>query len=194
VQTLTITIQTFTLKKKTMKHFFKLTCAASILTAGIITLSSFKPVAKKTTVDSYVINLESKIQDGSNYVWTWTLQNPNPGNGDNGTLQDVSHWDIPLSLQAEAALISAEYSLDGGITWMSVTPEMDRDPSVRLCCLYDVLKFNVGTSGTNVNTYRLIFSEDFEENPNATSIIKTGGGLKGCNWYVYTGVGAQRQD
>ena len=71
---------------------------------------------------------------------------------------------------------------------------MDRDPSVRQCCTSDVLKFDVGTIGSDPNYYRLVFSEDFAENPNATSIIKTGGGLKGCNWYTYTGVGGMRQD
>lgn len=177
-----------------MKHFFKLTVVAAIATTSAIIFSSFNQNSKIAAVDSYVINLESKTQDGSNYVWEWKLYNPNPGNGSDGTLQDVSHWDIPLSAAAEAALISAEYSTDGGITWIPVSPEMDRDPSVRLCCQYDVLKFNVGTTGTDANLYRLVFSSDFDPNPNATSIIKTGGGLKGCNWYTYTGVGGQRQD
>ena len=58
------------------------------------------------------------------------ITNPNPGNGDNGTLQDVSHLSIPLSAEAEAALVSAEYSYDG-ITWINVPISMDRDPTIK---------------------------------------------------------------
>src|SRR4249920_3593371 len=105
-----------------MKHFFKITCAAAVLTAGIITLSSFNKAKKATaSVDAYSIQLVSSTSDESRGVqeWTWVLTNPNPGNGLNGTLQNVSHFDIALNAEAEAALVSAEYSFDG-ITWISV--------------------------------------------------------------------------
>ena len=80
-----------------MKHFFKFTCAAAVLTAGIITLSSFNKAKKVTTsVDAYSIQLVSNESDDSRGVqeWTWVLTNPNPGNGLNGTLQNVSHFDV----------------------------------------------------------------------------------------------------
>src|SRR5436190_15300330 len=131
-----------------MKQFFKLTCAAAVLTAGIITLSSFNKAKKVTTsVDAYSIQLLSNTSDesrGGLQEWTWVLTNPNPGNGNNGTLQNVSHFDIALNAEAEAALISAEYSFDG-ITWVSVPTEVVRDPSIRACTKVDVLKFNAGT-------------------------------------------------
>ena len=66
------------------------------------------------------------------YEWTWVLTNPNPGNGEDGTLQNVSHFSIALNAEAEAALISAEYSFDG-ITWVSVPIELERDPAIREC-------------------------------------------------------------
>jgi hypothetical protein len=176
-----------------MKQFLKPAIAATVVTVSMIFLSSFisPKKAAPANVDSYVINLESNGAAGSNFQWTWKLTNPNPGNGNNGTLQNVSHWSMPLSLAAEAALVSAEYSYDGE-TWHSATTEVERDPSIRLCTTVDVLKFDRGTTGTAPTYYRATFSADFVINPFATSWIKTGGGLQGCNAYYFAGLGASR--
>ena len=175
-----------------MKHFFKLTCAAAVLTAGIITLSSFNKAKKATTnVDAYSIQLLSNGTDesrGGVQEWTWVLTNPNPGNGTNGTLQNVSHFDIALNAEAEAALVSAEYSFDG-ITWVSVPTEVVRDPSIRNCTKVDVLKFNAGTVGDQPTYYRATFSQTFSSNPYSTSWINSGS-RTGCNMYFFSGVGA----
>ena len=173
-----------------MKHFFKLTCAAAVLTAGIITLSSFNKNEKVTTnSDAYSIQLLSTASEESRgtFEWTWVLTNPNPGDGQDGTLQDVSHFSIALNAAAEAALVSAEYSFDG-ITWISVPIELERDPSIRECTKTDVLKFDAGTVGGEPTYYRASFSEEFSANPYATSWIKTGV-RTGCNMYFFTGVG-----
>ena len=173
-----------------MKHFFKLTCAAAILTAGIITLSSFNKNEKVTTnSDAYSIQLLSTASNESRgaFEWTWVLTNPNPGSGTDGTLQDVSHFSIALNAAAEAALVSAEYSFDG-ITWVSVPIQVDRDPAIRQCTTTDVLKFDAGTVGEEPTYYRASFSEEFSANPYATSWIKTGA-RTGCNMYFFTGVG-----
>ena len=179
-----------------MKHFFKLTCAAAVLTAGIFTLSSFTKKEKATTnVDAYSIQLvsrESNESRGGVYEWTWVLTNPNPGNGLNGTLQNVSHFDIALSAAAEAALVSAEYSFDG-ITWVSVPTEIERDPSIRQCTTTDVLKFNAGTVGSQPTYYRASFSEEFNTNPYATSWINSGN-RTGCNMYMFSGIGGPKLD
>lgn len=171
-----------------MKAIYKSFLVAAATTVSFTLFSFVKPI-EKPAVAAYSITLVSTEMVGTNQVWVWTLNNPNPGNGSNGTLQDVSHWDLPLCALAEAALVSAEYSLDGGNTWVSVPLEMERDPSIRLCTSVDVLKFNVGTSGTNTNHYRITFNRQFPVNPTAVSYIKTGGGLKGCNLYLYSGVG-----
>ena|SRR5688572_22671354 len=175
-----------------MKHFFKLTILASVVTALIFGLSAFT-VKKSANVDRYHINLISKSADGANETWTWSITNPNPGDGDNGTLQDVSHLSFPLPLQAEAALVSAEYSYDG-ITWTSNPISIDRDPAIKQCTSTDVLKFDVGTAGTEPLYYRVTFSEEFESNSWATCYIKTGGGRNGCNVYYFTGVGTPKLD
>ena len=175
-----------------MKKFYKPIILSITIAVLAISLFSFKAEKKKDhkTNSSYAITLLNVAVVGTNQVWTWSLNNPNPGNGSNGTLQDVSHWDFPLCALAESALVSAEYSLDG-TNWVSNTIEMDRDPSIRLCTTTDVLKFNVGTIGTSTNYYRVTFNKQFLVNPFATSWIKTGGGLKGCNLYFYAGVGCE---
>ena len=80
-----------TLKKQTMKHFFKLTCAAAFITAGIITLSIFNKEKKLTTKGDYSVQQVSNSTEpgGSSNNWTLVHNDPNPGNGDISTLQDV---------------------------------------------------------------------------------------------------------
>jgi hypothetical protein len=178
-----------------MKQVLQFTCVAAIVTASIFTLSSFNTAPKenpKPLPMAYSINLQNKSDVGTNQQWTWMLTNPNPGNGNNGTLQNVSHWDVALSPAAEAALVSAEYSYDG-ITWYSLSIEVERDPSIRMCTTTDVLKFAVGTNGSAPVYYRATFDQQFSQNAYATSYIKTGGGLQGCNLYYFSGMG-QRLD
>jgi len=174
-----------------MKHFFKLTILASVVTALIFGLSAFTSV-KTANVDSYQIALVDKSIDGTNQTWTWTLTNPNPGNGNNGTLQNVSHFDIALSASAESALVSGDYSFDG-IVWVSIPLEVVRDPSIRQCTTTDVLKFNAGTVGGQPTYYRLTLSQTFESNPYSTSWINSGS-KTGCNMYYFEGVGGAKLD
>jgi len=180
---------------KTMKHFFKISCAAAIITAGTIALSSFTKDAQTESLvaEGYSIVLLDKTTDGTNETWTWALTNPNPGNGENGTYQDVSHASMPLTAAAEAALVSAEYSYDQ-VSWTSVSIEMERDPSIRVCTSTDVLKFNVGTTGTEPLYMRVTFSDEFNSSLLARCYIKTGGGRTGCNWYYFEGIGNQKLD
>ena len=175
-----------------MKHFFKLTILASVVTALIFGLSAFTS-AKNDSTGAYQITLISKDVQGANETWTWTLVNPNPGNGDNETLQDVSHLSIPLTPSAEAALVSAEYSHDG-VTWTSNPISIDRDPAIKQCTVGDVLKFDVGTTGTEPLYYRISFDTEFDTNAWATCYIKTGGGRNGCNTYYFMGVAGPKLD
>lgn len=172
-----------------MKQLFKFCLIAAIITASCLTLSAFIATKKKSnSVDAYQIVLVTKNTVGDNTEWTWSLTNPNPGNGLFGTLRDVSHWDVSLPPQAEEALIGAQYSFDG-VNWYSSPIVIERDLSIKLCTLVDVLKFDAGTTGSNPTYYRAIFNEDFTLNPFATSWIKNGGGQQGCNMYYYTGMG-----
>jgi hypothetical protein len=178
-----------------MKKIATLTVVSILATASAITLSSFstpKKPKKNAPVTAYTIALEGKQMVGANEEWTWSLTNTNPGNGDNGTLQDVSHWSMALPAAAEAALVSAEYSNDGS-NWHSLPVEVERDPSIRACTTIDVLKFNVGTNGTAPVYYRATFNKKFYDNPYATSWIKTGGGRLGCNMFFFAGLSASER-
>ena len=173
-----------------MKHFVKMAFVIAIIAAAYVTLSAFiaNRKAKPNAAAVYEIVLVTKNNVGANTEWTWTVTNPNPGNGSNGTLKDVSHWDVSLNAAAEAALTGAEYSFDG-VNWHSSPIVVERDFSIKLCTLQDVLKFDAGTSGSAPTYYRAIFNGDFTLNPFATSWIKNGGGQQGCNFYFYTGMG-----
>ena len=171
-----------------MKPIYKTFSLVAAIAVLSISLFSFNSDVKKSTAASYTITLLSIEDGGTNDTWTWSVSNPNPGNGDNGTLQDISHWSLPLCPNAEAAIVSAAYSTNG-VTWISVSPTMDRDPSIRTCTTNDVLKFDFGTSGTAPTYYRITFNKYFAVDPMAVSYIKTGGGLKGCNLYMYSGIG-----
>lgn len=160
----------------------------------VIGLSSYNK-EEKATISAYEITSMSTERNstGTNQQWTWMITNPNPGNGDNGTLQDVSHWSLALSPIAEAAIVSAEYSFDG-IIWVSVSIQMDRDPTIKACTTDDVLKFDVGTTGSQPTYYRVTFDREFAVNSYSTSYIKTGSGRKGCNLYYFAGVGSVTND
>jgi hypothetical protein len=178
-----------------MKHFLKFSSIPVIVTGAILTLTSYTTVktAKTTPVTAYTISLVGKTMVGTNEQWTWSLTNTNPGNGSNGTLQDVSHWDIALPPAAENALVAAEYSKDGN-NWHSIALVVDRDPSIKMCTGQDVLKFEAGTEDDQPTYYRATFSQKFVDNAYATSYIKTGGGMKGCNLYYFSGMGTPRLD
>ena len=175
-----------------MKQLFKTFLAFALIAASYAILSAFitNNKSKTNSVDAYQIVLVTKNLAGSNTEWTWSLTNPNPGNGTNGTLRDVSHWDVALPAQAEAALVSAEYSFDG-VNWHSSSIVVERDFSIKLCTLVDVLKFDAGTTGSAPTYYKAIYDADFTLNPFATSWIKNGGGQQGRNLYYYTGMGTR---
>jgi hypothetical protein len=163
-----------------------------VITASFVSLSAFisNNETESNSVDSYQIVLISKTPVGSNHEWTWSVTNPNPGNGQNGTLQDISHWSVPLNAQAEAALVSTGYSNDG-VNWHSASTSVDRDPSIKFCTSVDVLKYEHASNGSAPTYYRATFNADFVVNPFATSWIKTGGGQQGCNLYYFSGTGAR---
>jgi hypothetical protein len=176
-----------------MKKVIKPAIVIAIAVASLATFSAFKS-EKKAAPSPAVPYTISKLSDnvsigGGLYQWTWQVNNPNPGNGSNGTLQDISHWSIPFNAATEAALVSAEYSYDG-VNWHSTSPVMDRDPSIRFCTGVDVLKFDIGTSGTAPTYYRVCLNQQFTVNAFAVSYIKTGGGQQGCNSYLFAGTGS----
>src|SRR5690242_8692895 len=83
-----------------------------------------------TIGNPYSIILESVTDNGDNtWTWVWSVQNPTPGNGNNGTAQGLSHWGFAFGACVTASnLVNAGTSADG-ITWNDFNPSLAIDPS-----------------------------------------------------------------
>ena len=135
--------------------------------------------------NAYTIILESHTPVNGYWEWVWSVQNFNPGNGKNGTSQDLSHWGMQLvSCVNLSSVISAGYSRDG-LTWSNFTPSYQSDPS-QGCMTTPVLKFDFGTSGSAKTYYRLVVSEDFTEGT-VQGYYKSGINT-GCCTFNFTGI------
>ncbi len=91
--------------------------------------------------NAYVITLESKTLVGGNWEWVWSVRNPNPGNGLNGTVQDLSHWGMQFGdCFLWSDVVGAAISRNGN-NWANFTPRYEVDPS-QDCVTTTVLKFD----------------------------------------------------
>ena len=72
--------------------------AALLIESASAAITTTLPVeGQSDCVGPYKVILESVTNNGNGtYSWVWSVQNPNPGNGSNGTFQNLSHWDITL--------------------------------------------------------------------------------------------------
>lgn len=106
-------------------------------------------------------------------TFRWTVQNTNPGNGKNGTYQDLGH----LDQQFNACVSPAAY-LSGG------TYGKDKSQS---CVAGDVLKFDQGTNGTTPTVYQAVFAGLTYAPVLVNAVFK--GGRDGCCAGQIYGVG-----
>jgi hypothetical protein len=110
------------------------------------------------SANPYLITLLGPNRVGENWEWVWSIQNIHPGNGMNGTVQDLSHWDMSLGSCFDLnSVVSAAHSNDG-INWNSFTPTLQVDPSAT-CASGPVLKFDYGTQGNTISYYRLVVNQ-----------------------------------
>src|SRR5262245_49181447 len=72
-------------------------------------------IASSIACNAYEIALESITPvGGGKYEWIWSVRNLNPGNGYNGTTQDLSNWGMTLgSCVNFSSVVSAAYSPNG---------------------------------------------------------------------------------
>jgi hypothetical protein len=146
---------------------------------------------------NYSVSLARDFADGHT-TFVWTITNPNPGNGSNGTLQNLSHWSFVPGCPGDQGLeqnwsdiLSADYSLDGGATWIDIlpTPELQPDPS-QTCSDANVFKFDYGTSGSTPTMYRVILSGNYARAEDNFAIFKSG--IKtGCCTRTVPGIGCK---
>lgn len=156
-----------------MKFTMKL-AVAIIALIGYIGFTSFvSNSARKTLSEGYTVTLQSNSQDPEgNYEWVWAVTNPNPGNGTNGTLQDLSHWALILpSCVGQSNIRATAYSTDG-ISWQPLNASIGVDPSQN-CYTGPVLKFDVGTSGSSTTYYKLTV-DSYYNSGFVTGVFKSG--------------------
>lgn len=144
-----------------------------------------QPAAGASDDNAYIVTLESRTLVNGNWEWVWSVYNPNPGGGNNGTAQDMSHWGMQLASCVDwSSVVGAAYS-SNGLSWTDFTPVNQTDPS-QPCLTSPVLKFNFGTTGSAKSYYRLTVNQDYSEGP-AGAYYKSG--VKtGCLTFNFIGI------
>ncbi|WP_200974283.1 hypothetical protein [Echinicola sp. 20G] len=143
----------------------------------------------------YGVVLESVTGIGEgNYEWIWSVENPNPGNGSGGTVQNLSHWNITLGTCATFEdVVSASTSTDGE-NFTPFDPSYQPDGSLNTCGDpsngASVFKFDVGTSGSSKTYYKLVVNRQFEVDLNGTAYYKSGA-ITGCGEFCFPGLGCE---
>lgn len=143
----------------------------------------------------YTVTLES-IVDNSNgtFTWTWSVFNPNSGNGSNGNVQDLSHWVVKLgSCVLFENVVGGAMSSDG-VTWQAFTPTWEQDASFLNTCgvsTGNVLKFDKGTTGAAKSYYQLTINRDVEIDTEVLAHYKSGNNTP-CGTFNFPGFGCER--
>lgn len=110
----------------------------------------------------YNITLVGKVKTDNGWMWTWRIVNPNPGNGSDGTVQGLSHFNllVPNCEPDELTLLSAAYSTNGD-NWTNNPIKIEGDNSIEKDCPElntPSLKYNVGGD----YYFRLEIAEDYQ--------------------------------
>jgi hypothetical protein len=142
----------------------------------------------------YTVKLESVTNNGNaTWSWTWSVVNPNSGSGLDGTIQNLSHWNITLgACVTPQDLVSAGYSSDN-VLWTDFAPVMQPDGSILNTCgltTGDVLKFDFGTEGTAASYYRVTISKNVQVAQDVAAWYKSGN-RTGCGTFCFPGFGCQ---
>jgi hypothetical protein len=132
---------------------------------------------------TYDASLIEVSQQGANeYAWTWTVTNPSPGSGSDGTLQNLSHWSMAVGdVMQLSNIVSVSYSTDG-IAWNHLPVSLAIDKS-QDCYTGTVLKFDYGTVGAEPTYYKLVVNTAFSQTVTLANFKS--GKTTGCyNGYV----------
>jgi hypothetical protein len=144
-----------------------------------------------TCTTPYVVTLESVTLVNGKYEWIWSVRNSNPGNGYNGTVQDLSHWNITIGNCATFSSIVSGATSTNGTSWTSFTPSFQPDPSIKNTCpTGNVIKFNLGTTGSAKSYYKLVTTQNLPVDMQAVAYYKSGT-KTGCGTVCFPGFGCQ---
>jgi hypothetical protein len=163
----------------------------------IETIQSKTGPANTTSCLNYNVTLSRSFATNQT-TFLWTIVNTNPGNGSNGTTQDLSHWSFVPGCPGNNGLeqnwsdiVSASYSYDGGATWTIIapTPILKPDPS-QTCSSANVFKFDFGTSGSTPTMYKLVVTGNYSTDPANFAVFKSGA-KTGCCTRTIPGIGCK---
>ncbi|HEY1023751.1 MAG TPA: hypothetical protein VGE26_01200 [Sphingobacteriaceae bacterium] len=134
--------------------------------------------------------LRRKANDDGTFTWIWSVTNPKPGNGSNGTVQDLSHWGISLGDCASLKdIVQVSTSTDGN-NWKNLEVSYKQDKS-QDCYSSPVLKFDAGTSNTKTTYYKVILNKDFSVEKR-DAYFKSGKNT-GCGTFKICAIGCLKQ-
>jgi hypothetical protein len=157
--------------------------------------SNAKPVAGGSNCTGYNVSLV-RTNDAFTTTFTWTIINPNPGNGSGTTIQSLSHWTFIPGCPTKDGLeqnwddiLSAEFNTGSGWDTITPTPELVRDPS-QSCTSANVFKFDQGTTGSAPTMYRLVLSGNYSIDSNMVAYFKSGS-RTGCCTKTVPGIGCK---
>ncbi|QNA44355.1 hypothetical protein [Lacibacter sediminis] len=172
---------------------------AARVSAPSATLNTTLPATGESTcAGPYNVVLESVTGNGDGtYTWTWSVQNPKPGNGTNGTIQNLSHWDITLGSCVTFEDVVSGATSTNGTDWTTFTPSFEVDNSFNTpnCNIttVNVLKFNLGTTDAAKSYYRLTIDKNVDVDPAVTAYYKSGATTK-CGTFCFPGFGCEVEE
>ena len=144
------------------------------------------PAPEVCNPSAYSVTLESRTQVSGIWEWIWSIRNTNPGNGSNGTAQDLSNWGIQLGNCVDwTSVVGAAYSSDGA-NWTVFAPSYQVNPG-QGCLTTPVLKFDFGTTGIAKSYYRLTVNQEYGEG-SVFGYYKSGSNTSCCT-FNFIGIG-----
>lgn len=136
----------------------------------------------------YKVHISDLNKVGNNWVWIWQIKNTKPGNGTNGTVQDLTSWGIGLGEQIKLGdIVQAAYSTDK-INWTTFTPKFEADND-QTCSSNRYVKFDFGTSGAKPSYYKLVITKNIAHT-NTEALYQSGAG---CGVFMTCGFGLSPQ-
>ena len=145
---------------------------------GCTSTCSRKLIVEPPVVCAYVVDLESVSYVFGFTIFKWSVYNPNPGNGYNGTIQDLSHFGIvlPDCVAACDVISKGEYGVD-----------RSQD-----CYKEPYLKFDYGTEGKDKSYYIVAVKGKYTIGKNL-AVFKAGY-KTGCCVKEIKGIGCKEEE
>ena len=196
-------MKTFTMSKNCFQHKWDMRLCDEFKAWKLLTFlclffleNNFNLSIQAQSTCAYNISLVSRTYNATENQTTfvWRVVNPNPGNGNNGTVQDLSHWGFSINQCPDPNDALNEESIVRAGTGSSPDPNTHSSLNVGLhvdnsqqCINTPVLKFNRGTSGSAPRYYSLVLHGNWGTG-NLNAYYKSGS-RTGCGLCTLAGMG-----